>query len=191
MHLRIYKWSRYSIKLKICKISDFGSYQESQTQQILADRLLSESENFRAQVAEATLSNKKSVDYRLEEQTRDIEFYKNELLLTRKAVLLELEALSTMKMRSSNAFSSMHKKALAITEKCLKLRQRICLEILIKLSKIKLNLTLKNYVKQLPQVLINWMLKFWLEKHLFHLAYKFPELIISLLIFIFNSQLSP
>ncbi|XP_043281707.1 tektin-1 [Venturia canescens] len=96
----------------------------SEAQQELAERLVSESTNICNSSIEAIKANKKETDHRIEEKLGDIQIIKEELLQTRKDVLLEIDALSTAKDRVNDAISSIKKNAFIICQKCLITREQ-------------------------------------------------------------------
>ncbi|CAK1589001.1 unnamed protein product [Parnassius mnemosyne] len=104
----------------------------TEDQQQLADRVLSESERVRDETAERAAIMKATSDRRIEERIGDVEFNKNELQIQRKEICLELEALSVYKTRLQDCLASLESNALTICRKCLMLRDgRIGIDLVV------------------------------------------------------------
>lgn len=104
------------------KLSNDQRARNTEDQQHLADRVLGESERIREETGERAEIMKSTVDRRIEERIGDIEFNKNELIIQRKEIYSELEALAVYKTRILDCLASIQANALNICRKCLMLR---------------------------------------------------------------------
>ncbi|XP_044733184.1 tektin-1 [Chrysoperla carnea] len=93
-------------------------------QQQLAERIIAESQRVYDEVLGKSKRSKMESDHRLRERVNDLNFYKNEILLQRKKICVELDALEVYKDRIYDGMASVDKNAMAVVKKCLLLREQ-------------------------------------------------------------------
>lgn len=114
------------------RLNNDARCRNTEDQQQLADRVLGESERIREETAERSEIMKATSDRRIEERLGDIEFNKNELMIQRKEITNELEALSMYKTRLQDCLAALQTNALNICRKCLMLRDgRIGIDLVV------------------------------------------------------------
>ncbi|XP_037976231.2 tektin-1 [Plutella xylostella] len=114
------------------KLSNDQRLRNAEDQQHLADRILGECEKVRDETKERSELLKETTDRRIEERIGDIEFNKQELLVQRKQICLELEALGMYKTRVFDCLASLQTNSLNIVRKCLMLRDgRIGIDLVV------------------------------------------------------------
>ncbi|XP_047998442.1 tektin-1 [Leguminivora glycinivorella] len=104
------------------KLNNDTRSRNAEDQAQLADRVLKESERVRDKTKEGAKLLKETTDRRIEERIGDIEFNKGELMVQRKEIYNELEALGMYKTRLQDCLASLQSNALTICRKCLMLR---------------------------------------------------------------------
>ncbi|XP_050682844.1 tektin-1 [Leptidea sinapis] len=114
------------------KLSNDQRCRNTEDQQQLADRILSESERVREETAERAAILKATTDRRIEERIGDVEFNKKELQVQRKEICIELESLGVYKTRLQDCLASLQTNALTVCRKCLMLRDgRIGIDLVV------------------------------------------------------------
>ncbi|XP_073954577.1 tektin C [Choristoneura fumiferana] len=114
------------------RLSNDARCRNTEDQQQLADRVLGESERIREETAERAEIMKATSDRRIEERIGDIQFNKGELMIQRKEIVNELEALSMYKTRLQDCLAALQTNALTICRKCLMLRDgRIGIDLVV------------------------------------------------------------
>lgn len=114
------------------RLNNDARCRNTEDQQQLADRVLGESERIREETAERSEIMKATSDRRIEERLGDIEFNKNELMIQRKEITNELEALSMYKTRLQDCLAALQTNALNICRKCLMLRDgRVGIDLVV------------------------------------------------------------
>lgn len=90
----------------------------------MADRLLAESQRICELSSDAVKLNKEETDYQIKKTHDEVEYYKKELILVRKELLLEIDALGIYKVRINDTLASMKKNALKTVIECISLRYK-------------------------------------------------------------------
>lgn len=94
----------------------------TEDQNLLAERILEESERVRDNIKEILDYNRESTEMRMKEKVKDIEFVKGEIERSRTVIQIEMEALSAYKERIQDGLQSLRNVGKARTQKCCILR---------------------------------------------------------------------
>ncbi|XP_011548869.3 tektin-1 [Plutella xylostella] len=114
------------------QLSNLQRMKNTVNQQHLADLIIKESGRLREETKERTDTLKATSDRRIEERINDVEFNRSELQKQRKAICIELEALSVYKQRLQDCLTSLEENALNVCRKCLMIRDgRIGIDLVV------------------------------------------------------------